>query len=562
MTRRSPLLALALVAALVLTVLGVDWLVPPVEPEEPAAAPSSVTPVSGAWVCAVGDAMADEAATVTIAHPGGTGSPPAQLSVASFQDGVATVDSLLPLFAGSVASVVPETSDGVSITWRDAAVATTREWEIAAEDGDAALPAGTVAGPCVDAVSPRWIVPGLGTVGGQEARLNLANPFSTDATVAIGFLTPNGAEAPLALRNLTVPARDTVEVVVNDHLPEQPDLSAIVEVATGRVAVEGLQIARAAIGDVDGVSLLAAAPEAAETWTVPWVSDEDGIASWLWVSNPGDRTAPVELSLHTTTGGELPVGLTEVSVPPGTIRRVDLRGTLPEGVASAAITARSDGAPVVVSAASEVATGEAPDGTGLSVTLGAPATDGAWVVSGRDISGRQEALHLANPGSEPSTVDVRVFSGSTLAEPADLQGLTLAAGAAVTIDLAEVVSSGAWTAFVSASDGGVVAGRVGRAEEGPLGLVATLGVPAAAWSAVSEPLAGLADGALVVRLGTSLGLQVSAPFGDVGDEDPSVPAGEDRDPGQSDSDAPDPELPDPDAPDSDAPAEGEDAGIG
>jgi hypothetical protein len=530
MTRRSPLLALALVAALVLAVLGVDWLVPPAEPGEPTAAPASVEPTSGAWVCAVGDTMAAASAAVTVAHPGAPGSPPAQLDVAAFQDGTATSEGLLPLFAGSVASVASDTPDGLAITWRDAPVAVTREWAVTAEDDDAALPAGSVAGPCSVAVSPRWIVPGLGTVGGQEARLSLANPFTTDATVAITFLTPNGSEAPLALRNLTVPARDTVEVSVNDHLPEQPDLSAIIDVSTGRVAVEGLQIARAAIGAVDGISLLAAAPEAAETWTVPWISDEDGIASWLWVSNPGDRTAPVELSLHTATGGELPVGLTEVSVPPGTVRRVDLRGTLPDGVVSAAITARSDGAPVVVSAATEVATGEAPGGTGLTVTLGAPATDGTWVVSGRTVTDRQEALHLANPGSEATTVDVAVFSGSSLAEPAELQGLTLPAGAAVTIDLDEVVTSGAWTAFVSASDGGVVAGRVGQAVDGPLRLVATLGVPAAAWSPVSEPLAGLVDGTLVVRLGTSLGLEEGSPLEDGVDDGPSAPTELDTDP--------------------------------
>jgi hypothetical protein len=549
MNRRSPLVALGTIAVLGLVVLGVDRVAPPATPADADTAEvATPTPVSGAWACPVGDGRDGSTLELVAARPGGTGGQAGLLELQVLDDGQVTTTSLPDLFPTADVRRSPSLVEGAAVAarWAEAPVTLAREWRLSGEDD---LPAGTISGPCIQPFADRWVVPGMSTVGSERARIRLANPFAADATVAISFLVPEGREEPLALRNLTVPARATLEVAVNDHLPEREDLAAVVEVAAGRVAAEGYQVVDASIGDVDGATLLAAAPQAAETWTVPWVADGDGRSSWLWVANPSDRTAAVELTMHTSDGGVVPTGLAEVSVPPGTLRRVDLSETLPEEAGEVALTARSEGVPVYVSGAL-VQAGEGPEATGFAVQLGAPTADRSWVVSGRTATERTERLRLVNPGGEPATVDVELFTGNTVERPDGLQGIEVPAGAAVDVALTDALAGlDGWSAFVTA-DQDIVVGRVGSGGEDALHLVATLGMPSSSWRPQVAPLAGEREAGLVTRLRTALGIQPEEPFGDVDGDDPTVPgpdADPDPDPRQEPpvEDGPEPEpLPD------------------
>lgn len=484
-------------------VLAADRVAPPVESEEESPTPvSGVEPTAGSAVCAVGDARDGTALTAVAARPPGLGSGPSETEVLAFEDGETRRSSLPTLFPGADGRTSPSGGQGLGTwaRWRNAPVAVTREWAWTdAED----LPDALVAGPCAPPFSDTWTVPGMSTVGGEEARLRLANPYRTDATVAVRFLTPEGVEEPLILRNVSVPARSVREIEVNEVLPERADLAAVVEVATGRVAVEGYQLARAAIGDIDAASLLAAAPAPAEEWTVPYVVDGEDAASWLWVANPGERTATVELSLHGPDGGEVPAGLGEVTAPPGTLTRVDLRGTFPEDVPSAAVTARSGGVPVAVSAGFRLTGPDATNRT-YTVQLGADTTDRSWVVSGGSPDGRLERLRLVNPGSEDATVDVGLFNGTVLDEPDDLQDLEVPAGSARTVALTDHLEGvRRWSAFVRSEGGRVVVGRVGRGgSESTSRFVAVLGVPGGRWTQPASSLVGRHEPGLVVRLDT------------------------------------------------------------
>lgn len=506
MSRRARWLSVPGLVVLVGLLLTADRLAPEPFSDPVPSPPAAVTPVGGLWACAVGDGRDGSGLTLVAARPPGTGGAPGAAELAVVGDGV-RASSLVPeVFPGAHARRTPAAGaqDALVLRWARGPVTAWREWQVTTADG---LAAGLVAGPCPDPFATEVVVPGLMTVGSQRALLRFVNPFPTDATVAVRFLTPAGPEAPLALRNLTVPARDTLEVAVEDHLPEQPDLAAIVEVSAGRVAVEGLQSVTSDIGEVDGLSLLAAAPTA-ETWTLPWVEDADDRDPWLWIANPGQRTATVELSFQTTRGGDLPIGLTEVTVPPDSLRRVDLRGTLPgDAVASAtALTARSDAAPVAVAAVNERRDGA----TSLSVSLGAPRTDRKWVVSGGATADRDERLVLINPGSEPALVDVVLFNGSIGLDPAPLQQLALPPGASRVVDLEPHLGVvGGWSAFVTAAEGELVVGRVGDRREDGGDLVVSVGQPAAGWAAATSPLAGRWQQGLVGRLGTALGLSVS-----------------------------------------------------
>ncbi|GEM_PF-2330816 len=442
-------------------------------------------------------------ATLIMARPGGPGSTPAQLERTDLVEGEVTTAAWPSVFPGGdirAPAVEAEELAATAVRWRDAAVAVGREWRVEDVDG---VPDAMLAGACATSSAGTHLVPGLSTAGGDEARLRLANPHRSPASAAVRFATPGDPEAPLVLQNLSIPPGAVREVIVNDALPEREDLAAVVEVTSGRIAVEGIQFARAAIGGVDGMSLLSATTSPAEDWTITWLADDEDAAPWLWVLNAGDRTALVELTLHTEAGGEVPFGLSEVSVPAGELRRVDMSGTFPDEVAEVGVTARSNGVPIVVSGA---VTRQADDSarTGVSIQLGA-ATDTRWVVSGVGGEDRVEQLRIVNPEGEAAVFDVSVFDGARIREPEALSDLELAPGSSTTIDLADHVPSAApWTAFVAAREGGVVVGRLGTdAGDGPLHLVATAGVPAASWLTSGTTLLPAQRPGLVTQLGTS-----------------------------------------------------------
>jgi hypothetical protein len=454
-----------------------------------------------------GDADADDGevpvATIIAARPGGPGSTPALLERTDLVEEVFTTTSLPSVFPGGDVRVTALEADDLaatSVRWRDAAVAVTREWRV--EDVPA-VPAGTVAGGCTASAAGTHLVPGLSTTGGDEARLRLANPHRSPASAAVRFATPGEPEAPLVLQNLSIPPGAVREVIVNDVLPERDDLAAVVEVTSGRIAVEGVQLSRAVIGGVDGMSLLAATTDPAEDWTITWLADNDTTSGWLWVLNTADRTASVELSLHTPEGGEVPFGLSEVSVPAGELRRVDMTGTFPDEVDQVAVTARSNGVPIVVSGAVSRTSG-ASERTGISVQLGAH-SDPRWVVSGVGVEGRAERLRIVNPEGEPAVLDVAFLDGVRVRTPEELRGVEVAPGSTTTIELASYVSASApWTAFVTARQGAVVVGRLGvDTGDGPLHLVATPGVPSSSWLTTGTGLFPVQRPGLVTQLGTS-----------------------------------------------------------
>ncbi|MFA9430082.1 DUF5719 family protein [Egicoccus sp. AB-alg2] len=518
MRRRRTWIAAALAVVTAAGVLAADRLPDLPEASPAVAAPAAEAAVSGAWTCPVGDGREGSELAITAARPGDVGAGPGLLELDVLEQGEARPSASPPVFPGAhVRTRVQGDADLATFArWSEGPVAVSREWRLEEIDD---VPEATVAGPCQHALSDRWVLPGMSTEGGHEARIRAANPFATDATVAVGFVTPEGPQEPLALQNLTVPAHGTLELTVNEALPEQPDLTAVVRVLSGRALVEGYQLARSEIGDVDGASLLSPSTAPAESWTVPWVSEAEGDTSWLWVVNLGDRPAPVELTLHTPDGGVPPEGLSELTVAPGQVRRVDLRGTLPEGVTAAAVTARSDGAPIHVAGA--VLRGDDDtERTGFAVQLGIPSTDDAWLVSGGASAGRTERLDVVNPGSEPARFSVTLFNGATILRPDELADLEVGPGQSLPVLLNEALGEvDGWSAQVVASEGELVVGRVAATRSGVLSLVAHAGIPSAAWSPAGTSLVVQPEPGVVQRLGTARGIQAPDPLGRV-DEEP------------------------------------------
>lgn len=515
MTAPRSLLLFVAVAALVGVGIGVDAALPASAPdpgEEVAAGPAS----SGAWYCAAAGIDESDVVDIVAAAPPSDATTPAELAVETAREGAVSIASRPQVVPGASAVVRPGEAavpTAVTTRWWDQPVGVTRLWEVTSGDGVS----GRIEGPCERRLSDRWVVPGVATAGGAQARVHLANPFDSDAAVTITLATADGVLAPRLLENVVVPKRSSRVVDLNEHAPERADLGVIVQTRSGRVVAEAVQSFNAAIGGVEGLSLVRALPELVETWTIPWFADGGDAASWLWLTNPDtDRAAAVELTVHTEEGGGVPEGLEEITLDPGTVQRIDLRGLLPDGVTSGALTVRSDnGVPIAAAVGSqrggEVAPvdegtteegddadapddGDEPDEgedeapadaeptpeerSGIAVLSGAAEAGTSWVLTGGPTSGRTVTIHVVNVSAEEAVVDLTLWAGSGLERPDDLQGVTIAPGAVRALEVSAGFGDATdHTVFVTARQGLVVAGRVATSDEGRLGLVAHTGIP-------------------------------------------------------------------------------------
>lgn len=472
------------VAALV----GLGFVLDADQPAADAVADAAAEPVrvglasAGAWYCAAGNTSEGSQVRVVAAATPERDDQPAAVTLDTFASGVTVPGEETEVFSGSsYARVVEPDRDEVGIRgrWWDAPVAITRLWSVRGGD----LPDGEVEGPCEPDPSASWVIPGMATAGGADARLYLANPFETDASVTITFTTPEGPIDPKRLENVAVPKRSVQEIRLNDFAAQEPDLGVVITSRSGRVVVEGVQGLNAAIGDIDGLSLVKAARSTAESWTIPWYTDQgDESASWLWVSNVEERPASVSLTVHTEAGGVVPSAIEELTVGPGEVRRFDLRELDPEGRGSAGLTVRSDNGVPIVAAVASTYTGPTEERTGISVQLGAPEPDDTWVLTVGGTENRETRLDLANPGATAAVLDVQLWGAEGVTNPPELTNIQVPAGAAGSLDLTPYLSPGEdATAFVIAREGSVVAGRHSSAIEGRRRLAASLGIPGNVW---------------------------------------------------------------------------------
>lgn len=518
-------LATPIIAVVILALVGLGAVLDRVAP-----APSASTPVAaaedavaGAWICAVGDTADGSTLDLVTVAPLAEGGVPAVLSISTFGDGRALDRESARVFPGS--AVATPVDGGVAdlgavVRWREVPAAVHRQWRVEAEG----RPSGLVSGPCQSETSERWVVPGLATAGGAQAELVLANPFGSAASVAIDLTTTDGVVSPRRLENVVVPARAVLSIPLNEHAPERSDLGAIVSTRSGRVVVEAVQTYDAAIGGVEGRSLVAAAPEPAENWTVPALSTSEATPSWLWVTNPSEQPSAFTISLHTPSGGVVPEGFEELTLAPGTTQRVDLVGLLEGEDATAAATVTVENAvPVVVSGATQFRA-ETEDRTGITVSLGAADLDASWVVAAGAAAGRTVLLDLVNPSGAAASVDVALWTGSGLVRPEELAGLSLPAGGTAVVDVTDSLgdAEGAAAVFANASEGELVAGLRAFASEGRRDAVAFVGVPSGRFrTPAGAPVVRFAP-TLPARLGTSQGpaLLDDVMVDDLGDDGP------------------------------------------
>jgi len=472
----------AVLAVLVALVLAATAVVGAVVPDA-SALPVGEGPVAtvpadaGGVVCALGDAADGGGVDVIIATPSAPATAAPEVGAARTTVVVLgerpsrLVPAAIPPAAVVALGADVAAGGHVWVGWADAPAVVWREWRRPAAPG---LPRGRTAAPCEAADRPTAHVLGLRTDGGNEARLRLANPYAFDATAAVTVITRDGSTTPMALRNLSVPAGETLDVRLNDHVPERADVAAIVEVLAGRVAVEGLQLAIAGLGGVDGLTIVPSSPTAAAEWTLPWVpGDAEAV---VWVLNPSPREVEIELTIHAADGPGLPPELDTVTVGAGSVLGIPSSDLVPPGLAAVGLSMRSDTGPVVVGGALRIDPGD-PAASGIAALPALAGPDTRWILAG--LAGGERATRLQLVNIDTREVGVTL----SLRTEGDGSGRTLTpvripAGAHRSIPL-PVMPDRAWALEVVA-DGAVVAAREGTGEDDGQPVIAP-GVPSSAW---------------------------------------------------------------------------------
>jgi hypothetical protein len=503
--RDAPTIVLA--AALALTLVAVAALsVTATEPRASTPSPSVAQPEAGGSVCAVGS-TGDETSTslvVTAVSDADVEADSSRISLLVLGEDVRRFP-VEPLAAGRPLRVDPPlgATGWLWTGWADRATVTWREW---VSLGGPGVPRGRSAAPCVTTSAALAVVPGLRTDVGNEAYLTLANPFTADATFAVAFVTPLGRTEPIALRNVSVSAGQRVVLRVNDHLPREPDLAAVVEIGAGRLAVEGHQLAFAGVGRIDGFSFAQASSSASTSWTVPWLVQDASRTSWLWVYNPEPRSVTLDVVLHTATGPQFPDAFETVTVAPFGLLRVPATDLAPRAGEPFGVTLTSDTTGVHVSAGLQVS-GEGVESTGIATFLGSPAPDARWHVAGLGAADRSTVLHVVNLGEQDANVSFALQvqpADASESGPRSVPGLVVPAGAVARITL-PLPDDGVWSVEVEGPPQLVVA----RSSSGAAALepVVTPAVPSASWRQPVRPLAGRALTGWARWLGTDADLR-------------------------------------------------------
>ena len=506
----------ALLGSLVLGAVDVPWA-------PTRASVIAVAPVAGGTVCAPGGGETERAVDVVLAAPPAadpdTATPGRGVLLAVEED--ITRNAVGPFLPGSVAVVRTELGvDGwLWNGWADAPLHAWREWRSPGAPGE---PRASVVSRCVRADAPEWVVLGLRTDGGNEALLHIVNPHVVDATFAVSLRTEAETLSPIALRNVSVPAGSSVSVRINDHLPEEPDVAAVVTVGAGRVAVQGLQRATAGVGGVEGVSTVPALTVPSVAWTLPWLETGPDVEGAVWILNPEPREVVVEAVVHTPQGAELAEFIERIEVPAGGFVRVDAGDLAPAGRRTFGLTLRSETSGVFVAAGARFLSDD-PARTGLVGLVPSAAPDREWLDAGLHAPGRETVLHVVNlaedaaelrvdlttaptgppvrsgdgtqdgPAVEGASVDVMPASFRTLGPG------VLAPGATMRVVL-PLDGRVAWSAVVSGGEALVVSRTTVGAEQ--LEPVAIDALPSRAWRSPTVGAAGRPFDGWVARIGT------------------------------------------------------------
>ncbi len=192
------------------------------------------------------------------------------------------------------------------------------EWEPLraqlAGDARAFLEQGGFLRPC-RAARGRALVFAGGRLGrGVETWIALFNTGPTDVPFSVSFLTPEGSIRPRALRGRVLGSGKGVVFRAGEWVPEEPDLSVVVESEGGNLSGEAFVVDR-------GVWYALPGGEESDGWVFP---PDLSPPQSLLLANPGPDEARVQVIFFGPEGDSRPPELGEVALPPGSTASLDL----------------------------------------------------------------------------------------------------------------------------------------------------------------------------------------------------------------------------------------------
>jgi hypothetical protein len=356
---------------------------------------------------------------------------------------------------------------------------------------------GRATAPCSSTAARSWSFPWGNTERGARELLVFMNPFPDDATVTIDFATDEGTRQTLRFQNFVVPGRSVVGAYVDEDVTRKGQVSAQVEVGSGRVVVDRIQTFDGTDPMLEGITLGLGAPTPAPVWVFPAGLIDDGVTEQIVVFNPTDEVAEVNVEIRLeapeTYGVPEPF---EVTVQPKRYSIVDLHEPdlevsetnprrIPFKVNHSVIVRSVNGVPVT---AEKVLTRSDPQrNVGVGVTLGAPLAAPTWLLpAGGVTEERAEYVTVFNASTDsPAHFSVTALDDGRRLEIQSLQDLEIPPGGERTIRIHDHVDLDVLPLVITA-DAPVVVER-GLFRRNGRGMSLSMGIPIAEDVLVFDP---------------------------------------------------------------------------
>ncbi len=318
--------------------------------------------------------------------------------------------------------------------------ALSRRYHDPVEGADAAL--------CSPVTAARWYVPAGTSRLHTAEELLIYNPFPNDAAVRVTFYTPEGARTSANLADIGVAGGKGRVVPVDRYARPSDVLAAAVEAVRGRIAVWSAVAYEDRAHQVPGVATSPGVPIGDGPWYLPEALVSGGHTT-VSLLNPTERTATVTLTIATASGPAQIPGLNSVSVPPRSVKAVDLSKAAARAArrgSTVGVTVRSaDGVPIAVGGITTAAGGVR--GISSAQALVTPAR--RWSLPPPWGGGAHDRVWVLNPTGARVTVSATLQrAGGKPSHPRGLQRVRIPPGGRAGL---EIPSEGPVTVLLRAS---------------------------------------------------------------------------------------------------------------
>lgn len=257
---------------------------------------------------------------------------------------------------------------------------------------------------CPATSSEQWFT-GVGAGAEHTSVLELTNPDAGPATVDVEVHGQSGPVAADGLRGVSVPGGETLRLRLGAEIPKREELALRVSTGRGRVAAVVVD-AFVPIGrGVPAKEYLPGQETPAEVNVLMGLPSGAGERAVV-VANGGDDVARVQLELVTARSVFAPAEVEEVTVEPGSVRRLSIAGLLGSDAAADALGLR------VVSSRPVTATFRARTGADLVQSVPGGRVQGTTLVPVP--SGAKELLLADADGVGAVRVEARSADGERL----------------------------------------------------------------------------------------------------------------------------------------------------